>query len=131
MRILFVDDSQVTRDIFPLVFSRQGFDTFTAKNGVEAVSAVREASVPFDVVVLDLQMPVMNGWEALQAIRELPQGQRLPVIVFTGDWDCEIQTRAAAAGADYLLHKPLLSDELVAIVSQVVEKGQQRSVRDQ
>ena len=123
MRILFVDDVRDNCELFSLVFRLEGFDTYTAANGLEALEAVQQAREPFDVVVLDIEMPLMDGWQALQAIRSLPQGQRLPVILFTGYNGSVLSARAAAAGANHLLHKPILPTEMVKSVRHVVQQA--------
>lgn len=61
MHILFVDDTKDTREMYAYFFALKGFQTETAENGLEAVAAVRCSEEPFDAVVLDIEMPIMNG----------------------------------------------------------------------
>ncbi len=122
VRILFADDTTETLDLFSLVFALEGFHTRTASNGVEALAAVIESAEPFDVIVLDIEMPHMDGWQALKAIRMLPQGKQVPIVMFTG-YGGEMRARAIQEGANRLVHKPLLPQELVQVLREVQEQG--------
>jgi sigma-B regulation protein RsbU (phosphoserine phosphatase) len=123
MNVLLVDDARDTRDLFSFFLKMEGFSTQTAEDGLEAVAAVRESLDPFDVVVLDVGMPRMDGWEALRAIRGLPQGERLPVIMFSAHAD-DLGRRAADAGANDTLAKPAAPTELVEKIRRLVEQRQ-------
>lgn len=118
MRILFVDDLKDARDLFRIAFSMQGHTVHLAANGVEAVEAVR-ASEMFDVVVMDVEMPEMNGWDAVRAIRTLPQGRELPIVMFTAYGNGVTMKLAQDVGANGVLHKPLSPHELLARVEQL------------
>lgn len=114
MRILFVDDMPDTRDVFRLAFGIQGHDAQVAGNGFDAVDAVRVE--PFDVIIMDVEMPGMNGWEAVRQIRTLENGHTVPILMFTAYSGREDRDRAKAAGADDVLQKPMLPQELIAYV---------------
>lgn len=111
MHILFVDDMPDTRDIFRLAFGIQGHTTRVATNGLEAVEAVKEES--FDAIIMDVEMPEMNGWDAVRHIRHLSNGNQLPIIMFTAYGGDEDYDRAIAAGANCLMLKPILPQELL------------------
>ncbi len=117
MRILFVDDVRDTRDLFRLWFGMQGHQTHLASDGVEAVEAVKEED--FDVVVMDVEMPRMNGWDAVRTIRSMDRGRELPIILFTAYSAQEDHQRASQAGADTLLRKPMLPQEVLSHISQL------------
>lgn len=117
MRILFVDDLPDTREVFKLAFGIQGHQTHLASNGREAVEAVREQS--FDAVIIDVEMPEMNGFDAVKNIRQLDHGRNVPIIMFTAYGDNEAQDKASSAGADLLLHKPILPQELLLRIQQL------------
>lgn len=118
MRILFVDDMPDTRDIFRLAFGLRGHATRVAGNGLEAVSAVTEE--PFDAIVMDVEMPEMNGWDAVKQIRTLGNGVGVPIIMFTAYGNSEDEKRAHEVGADCLLQKPLLPQELLSQIHKLV-----------
>ena len=117
MRILFVDDLPDTRDVFRLAFGIQGHTTRLAANGREAVEAVREEA--FDAVIIDVEMPEMNGFDAVRLIRQLEHGKNVTIIMFTAYGDNEAQHKATEAGADLLLHKPILPQELLVRIQQL------------
>jgi CheY-like chemotaxis protein len=129
MRVLFVDDVRDNCELFSLVFRLEGFDTYTAANGLEAVAAVQRAQEPFDVVVLDIGMPVMDGWQTLAALRQLPQCQDVPVILFTGYRGSDLALRAQAAGAADLLHKPILPTDMTDAVLRVAQQSRAQPSR--
>ena len=114
MKILFVDDSLDTREIYRKYLTLHDHAVHVAENGVEAVAAVEAES--FDVIVLDMAMPVMSGWEALDQIRLLPQGRDVPVIFFTAYFKRHIEERAIAAGANMVLSKPMMPAELLEAI---------------
>ena len=112
MRILFVDDLPDTRDVFRLAFGIQGHSTRLASNGREAVEAVKEEA--FDAIIMDVEMPEMNGFDAVRHIRDLEAGAHVPIIMFTAYGDQETSNKAGEVGADLLLHKPILPQELLS-----------------
>lgn len=122
MRLLFADDNQETCNLFELVFGFENIDAYIAHNGAEAVEAVREEAKPFDVIVLDVEMPIMNGWSAFKAIRELPQGQDVPVVIFTGYASIESRVRAKQLGAADIFFKPMLPIDLLSRLRKIVEE---------
>lgn len=122
MKILFVDDMPDTRNVFKLAFNLRGHQTRLAVNGVEAVDAVREE--PFDAIVMDVEMPQLNGWDAVRQIRTLPNGDQVPIIMFTAYGNSDDLNRAKDAGADDLMQKPLLPQELLTRINALVaERG--------
>ena len=118
MRILFVDDLKDARELFRIAFSMQGHAVQLASNGLEAVAAV-QSNEPFDVIVMDVEMPQMNGWDAVRTIRTLPQGRDLPIVMFTAYGNGVTQKLAQEVGANGVLHKPLSPHELLAQVAQL------------
>ena len=119
MHILFVDDTKDTREMYAYFFGLRGFQTETAENGVEAITAVQGREEPFDAVVLDIEMPVMNGWETLKAIRQMPQCQQLPIIMFSAYAEADLKEKAIEAGANGLLHKPVLPHDMIQAVAEL------------
>ncbi len=110
MKILFVDDAPDTRMLFSLAFEQQGHPTQVAADGMEAIEAVRNES--FDAIIMDVEMPRMNGWEATRHIRQMANGQNSPILMFTGY--TEELTKVAEVGANGLALKPLLPQELLS-----------------
>jgi len=128
MKILFVDDVRDTRDLFRLAFSMQGHHTHLACNGLEALAAVREEN--FDALVIDVEMPDMDGWEAVRRIRALPGGARMPIILFTAYSRPESRRKAGDSGADLLLCKPILPQEILKQIMEIVEERESSAPQD-
>jgi signal transduction histidine kinase/FixJ family two-component response regulator len=108
VRVLIVDDNAVNRQVLELILDSAGFEHVSVENGAEAVEAV--ARCGFDAVLMDLQMPVMDGLEATRRIRawEIETGRgRTPILVVSANGLNEHVEAARAAGADDHLHKPI------------------------
>ena len=120
MHILFVDDQSTQRNLFQLAFNLQGHTVRLAANGNEAVAAVQAQA--FDIIVLDIEMPDGDGLTATRQIRQVLQGQPVPIVLFTGyDYN---ETAALAVGANLLLHKPILPQQMLEHLTQLVARVQ-------
>lgn len=105
-RILVVDDEKHIREAVSSWFNRRGFFVRVAENGARAVAICEEEE--FDVMVIDMEMPVMNGPEAIKKIRSI--APEMPILVFTG-FSASIQ-EAIDVGANQILHKPVSLHDL-------------------
>jgi adenylate cyclase len=103
-RILVVDDTAFNRQLLARLLTRIGHEPVEAENGRLALDRLRDASQPpIDVILLDIVMPVMDGYETLAALRDDPALRHLPVIVITGVDELESAVRCLEMGAaDYL-----------------------------
>lgn len=112
LRVLVVEDEAATALVVSAVLKAQGFDETTVSTGREAVASFRSGA--FDVVLMDLHMPDMNGEESARAIRDLEaeQGEHVPILGFTAHACSEEKSRCAAAGMDGFLDKPFSIEEL-------------------
>lgn len=111
--ILVVEDDAATRDAVALVLEDEGYSVTGVANGQEALHHLRQAAPP-NLILLDLMMPVMNGWEFRQQQTQDPALQAIPVLVISADR--AVPQKAAALGAkDYLL-KPIDLEELLQAV---------------
>lgn len=117
MHLLFVDDLPDTCEVFKLAFRLDGHTTRVAHNGLEAVDAMREE--PFDAIIMDVEMPHLNGWDAVQQIRLLPQGSEVPIIMFTAYGTQADRDRALQVGANDLMQKPVLPNDLIARIKEL------------
>jgi CheY-like chemotaxis protein len=115
MKILFVDDLSDTRDVFRIAFGLQGHSTRLAGNGLEAVEAVREEK--FDAIIIDVEMPEMNGWDAVREIRQLENGRDVAIVMFTAYGNGGNETKALSVGANGLVQKPISPPELISHVT--------------
>jgi CheY-like chemotaxis protein len=109
-KIMIVDDHAAIRTTVCSLFARQGFDVCAAENGDEAVTQAQEQHP--DLVVLDLAMPVMNGFEAARALKRLMP--KIPLLMFTGTVGVTVEQEAHAAGIAVVVSKNESTDRLVA-----------------
>jgi PAS domain S-box-containing protein len=110
-RVLIADDSAVNRKVLEVMLRRAGIHLDVALNGAEAVDRVRDAD--YDLVLMDVSMPVMNGYDATRAIRRLGPGRgEVPVIGVTALAMEGDRERCLAAGMNAYLAKPIHADEL-------------------
>ena len=116
MRILFVDDNHETCSVFQLALRLNDIQALTAHTGAEALTAFKAEPRHFDAIALDIEMPVMNGLDALEAIRRLPEGKDVPIVMFTGYDNPQYIARALKGGANEILLKPAMPSELADIL---------------
>jgi CheY-like chemotaxis protein len=113
-RVLVAEDNAVNRLYIGALLERMGHNAHFVENGLEALQAVQEH--PFDIVLMDVHMPVMDGIAATESIRALDtQGAKLPIVALTADAYADTRTRCLAAGMEEVLVKPLGLPELEAL----------------
>src|SRR5690606_4904081 len=114
-RILVVDDQPANLRAVSALLNRHGCEVLTACNGEEAL-ALATAQVP-DLLLLDMMMPGMDGFELLERIQQHPELRKLPAIFLTAAQDREMLLRAFAVGAVDYVTKPFIPEELLARVT--------------
>lgn len=120
LRVLLADDNPTNRKVVELMLDAAEIEVVSVENGAEAVAALEGGA--FDLVLMDLRMPVMDGFEAIKAIRAAePPGQRLPIIVVSANAGPEDREASAAAGADRHIAKPIRAETLFGAISEVLE----------
>ena len=106
-RVLVVDDNAVNRDIVSRMAARWGMVVHAVESGREAVAETARQRAPFDAVLLDMQMPGMDGVETAQAIRDTAEGPAPAMVLLTSvSRDASLRARAEAAGIAAVLYKP-------------------------
>jgi len=116
-RVLIAEDVELNRTIIRTVLERDGHDVVLAENGAEAVELVQRST--FDLVLMDVQMPVMDGVDATRAIRDLAGSVRsIPIVALTANVMAPEQQRYLAAGMNQCLTKPIEWDRLRAVIAQ-------------
>ena len=115
-RVLVVDDDRDLRDLLAAVLSSAGYDVLTAENGAAALSVLR--TVLPDLIVLDLMMPVMNGWQFREAQMALPDYARIPVVCLSGHHAARQQ--ANSLGIEASVVKPFEIDDLLQVVARLL-----------
>jgi len=120
-RILFVDDDLGTLQLIELVLSRQGHQVLTASSGAGALRAMQD-DLP-DLVLLDLMMPVMDGYEVCRQVRANPRTAHIPIVVLSAKAQIESQVEAFRCGVDGYLVKPVHPSELITRIEAVLERA--------
>jgi CheY-like chemotaxis protein len=118
--VLLVDDEDFVRDVGSQMLSALGYEVLTARNGEEAVDVFRKEGSRISMVILDLMMPVMDGRQALEAIREIDPGAR--VVISTGYSGEEDVETLKMLGASAVLSKPYTFDRLNKVLTLVEER---------
>jgi CheY-like chemotaxis protein len=122
--VLIVDDVQDNRAIYVLFLKFSGFRIAEAENGEEALRQA-EKHLP-DVIVMDLSLPVMDGWEATRRLKRDARTQRIPIIVLTGHALPEHAQTAREAGCDLVITKPCLPDQLLDAIRRILDASTSR-----
>lgn len=115
-KVLIVDDSLITRKMTTKDLKAAGFEVLTAENGAVGLEVI-ESEAP-DCVILDLLMPVMTGFQVLEALRD--RGSSVPVIVASADIQDTTRQQVIELGARNLLNKPVKASRLIPAIQAVL-----------
>lgn len=120
-RILYIEDNE--DNVFMLVrwLKRKGFETCVAADGARGVAAAREMRP--DLILMDLSLPVLDGWEATRQIKAAPETQAIPIIALSAHAMSGDRERALHAGCDDYDSKPVDFDRLLAKIRRLLPAG--------
>jgi len=125
-RILLAEDHPVNRKFMSILLERLGYEVTFCENGELAVDALH--SDDYDLVLMDIHMPVMDGLTATRKIREMaPHKSRIPIIALTADVLQEARDQAQAAGVNAFLAKPVKPEELAPLIAQMLTRQDSKS----
>jgi CheY-like chemotaxis protein len=116
--ILVVDDYQDAREMYAEYLQYSGFRVAEARNGNEAVAQAR--SLRPDLILMDLSLPGMDGWEATRVLKADEATKRIPIVALTGHALAGASEGARKAGCDSFVTKPCLPDDLVVEVKRML-----------
>ena len=119
LTVLTVDDSRTMRDLLNAALRQAGFAVLQAEDGVHGLEVLQAAPRPPHVIVTDINMPRMDGFGFIEAVRADPERRAVPILVLTTESDAEKKARARAAGATGWIVKPFNADKLVDAVRRV------------
>ncbi len=125
-RILVVDDDDMMRKMTSTILARHEFEVLTASNGREALASL-STNKP-DLILLDVMMPEMDGYETCKQIRANPPTAAIPILMLTALASIEQKVKGFEAGADDYLAKPFESEELVARVNVLLRRSEIKSL---
>lgn len=116
--ILVVDDNAVVQRVIGHTLRKAGHDVFTLSHPHEALSAVEQET--FDLAILDINMPDMDGVQLMIEMRKRQRSQHVPIVMLTASSVDEDRQRAKAAGANEFLTKPASSHELIGLIDRML-----------
>ncbi len=120
VKILIAEDERDIRELIAFTLRFAQFDVEVARNGAEAVEKAPQVNP--DLILMDVRMPLMTGYEACEALKQNPQTKDIPVIFLSAKGqESEIQEGLEVGAAEYIL-KPFAPDELTAQVKQILKK---------
>lgn len=118
-RVLLVDDYPDAREMYAEYLQFSGYEVIEAANGMEALQRALD-SAP-DIILMDLSLPVMDGWEATRRLKSDERTAPIPVVALTGHALAGISEGAKKAGCDAFVTKPCLPEDLVREIRNVLE----------
>ncbi|MGC9357962.1 MAG: response regulator, partial [Anaerolineae bacterium] len=110
--ILVVDDLRGNRQLLSMLLSPEGYRVYTAENGKQALEIVQDQ--PLDLILLDIMMPEMNGYETCERLKASPETQHIPVIFLTARNAAQDKVKAFAVGGVDFITKPFNNEEVLA-----------------
>jgi len=118
--VLLVDDYPDAREMYAEYLEFSGFEIVQAGNGVEAIERANDSHP--DVILMDLSLPVMDGWEATRRLKADDRTKHIPVLAVTGHALTGVSNDAKAAGCDGFITKPCLPEDLVAEIKKTLAR---------
>ena len=118
-RVLLVDDYPDAREMYTEYLEYSGFEVVEAENGAEALQRAVDATP--DIILMDLSLPVMDGWEATRRLKADERTASIPVVALTGHALAGMSEGAKKAGCDAFVTKPCLPEDLVKEIRKILD----------
>ena len=119
-KILLVEDNEMNRDMLSRRLRKKGFEVEMALDGAQGVDMAIDGA--YDVILMDMSLPVMDGWEAARRIREAPGTAKTPIIALTAHAMAGDREKAIAAGCSDYDTKPVEIDRLLGKISALLDR---------
>jgi CheY-like chemotaxis protein len=119
-RVLVIEDDDDCRELFVSYLESRGIEVMSATNGLEGVEVATHWKP--DVIVIDIAMPIMDGWDATQHLREMPDGEDVFIIALTAFTGAAARRRSLEAGCDVHLAKPIGLAELLSAIVRALDE---------
>jgi len=119
-RILIVDDSEMIRNFHSYVLKSAGFEVVTAVDGADALEKLYSSSVPWDMVITDINMPNLDGYTLIERLRGEPEFEDIPIIIVSTEDELKDKQRGFEAGANAYLVKPTDPATLVEMIKMLM-----------
>jgi two-component system, cell cycle response regulator DivK len=117
-RILLVEDNELNRDMLSRRLIRKGYEVILAQNGQEGLEAAQNHTP--DLILMDMSLPVMDGWEATRRLKEVPATSRIPVVALTAHALSDDREKARRAGCDAYETKPVELTQLIETIERLL-----------
>ena len=124
-RVLLVEDNELNRDMLSRRLARRGFDVVTALDGEEAIQQTNE--IKPDLILMDMGLPGLNGWDATRRIKANPETNAIPVIALTAHAMNVDREQALAAGCDAFETKPVELERLLTTIQNLLSLREPKS----
>lgn len=118
-KILVVDDNGLYRDMLVNVLKKENFEVEQAEDGISALNKIKKGN--FDLIIMDLYMPKLDGLNATKQIRQITGGKEIPIIALTGNKNKDIVRKWAAHGLKGYIMKPSTKEEILSCVGKVIK----------
>lgn len=122
MKVLLVEDNEMNRDMLSRRLARNGYEVVMAVDGQQAVTMA--GSERPDIILMDMSLPVIDGWEATRRVKADPATQKIPVIALTAHAMAEDESKARNAGCDDFDTKPVDIQRLLGKIKALTGEGQ-------
>lgn len=125
INLLLVEDNEINQQVATELFESAGFTVEVAINGEEAVELVKDSGNPskYDIVIMDLQMPVMDGYTACREIKKIEEYKNLPVVAMTADAMEGVKEKCHEAGMEGYIAKPIELDEILGVIVKLLKEN--------
>lgn len=117
-RILLVEDNEMNRDMLSRRLIRRGYEVILARDGQEGLEAAESQSP--DLILMDMSLPVMDGWEATRRLKDAPATARIPVVALTAHALSDDREKARLAGCDAYETKPIELPQLLETIERLL-----------
>ncbi|MFL5576578.1 MAG: response regulator [Gemmatimonadaceae bacterium] len=119
-RILLIEDDEMNRDSLTRLLRRRGYELLVAHDGVEGV-AMGQSEMP-DLILMDMSLPLLDGWEATRRLKAAPESQDIPIIALTAHAMAADREKALAAGCDDYDSKPIDLNRLLPKIEALLRR---------
>jgi len=122
MKVIVADDSMLTRKIVIKYLGPMGFEAVQAANGSEVIEILNSGEPLPGLILMDWNMPVLDGYEVLQVLGKDERYKDIPVIMLTSESDDSNRVQALAAGANGYITKPFTAEDLTQAINEILKK---------
>jgi CheY-like chemotaxis protein len=118
-KVLIVDDNKDICHLLGHILEEAGYQIFYANNGLQALTQAQSQQP--DLILMDLSLPELDGWEVLKRLRNQPMFSHIPIIALTAFVNVKTHSKALAAGFSYYLPKPFQINEMLKVIAELLQ----------